>query len=75
MVTGLVTHTNVTEIGRLAPIKIAKAAAMIICDGSGTKAINRPMKNARVTEFLFRCQRLAPCNKLPNTAIPDHHLG
>ena len=67
MVTGLVTHTNVTEIGRFAPTKMARAAAIIICDGRGIKAINRPIKKARVTEFRFKCQRLAPCSKLPNT--------
>lgn len=51
---GLLTQTRPTEIGKLQRTKIATAAAMIICEGKGTNAINRPTKNAIDTERRLR---------------------
>lgn len=58
MVTGFVIQTNPTEIGKLQRTKIATAAAITICVGSGTKAKKSPTKKAMETERRFRCNKL-----------------
>ncbi|MNP37396.1 hypothetical protein D3C76_1308420 [compost metagenome] len=65
MVSGLVSHTRLTAIGRLPRTGIASAAASSICIGMGISAANRPTPMARATEWRFRCQRLGSCSSLP----------
>jgi len=50
MVSGLVSHTRLTAIGRLPRNGMANAAASSICAGIGIKAANRPTPMARATE-------------------------
>ena len=54
IVTGFDIQTNPTDIGKLQRIRIAAAAAMIICEGRGINAIKRPTKNAIETERRLR---------------------
>ena len=64
--TGLVIHTSATEIGRLTRSRMAAAAAGIIWNGIGTKAMNRPTAKAPEAERRFRCHRLGSCSSVPN---------
>jgi len=50
MVSGLVSQTKLTAIGRLPRTGMAIAAASSICMGMGIKAANRPTPMARATE-------------------------
>ena len=62
---GLLIQTSATESGRFALTITAVIAAKIICEGSGIKAINRPIKQAVEAQRRFRCQRLGSCSQLP----------
>jgi len=58
MVSGLVSQTSPTAIGRLALEGRAQTAAASICIGIGIMAQNKPIAIARDTECRLRCQRL-----------------
>ena len=58
MVTGLENQTKATDKGRLTLTKIAIAAAMIICEGSGIQAQKRPTAKAPDTLCRLKCHNL-----------------
>ncbi|ANC02462.1 hypothetical protein A6E19_07695 [Pseudomonas putida] len=65
MVSGLVSQTRLTAMGRLPRTGIARLAASSICMGMGMSAANNPTPMARATEWRFRCQRLGSCSNRP----------
>nr|EPB97852.1 hypothetical protein L321_01007 [Pseudomonas plecoglossicida NB2011] len=65
MVSGLVSQTRLTAIGRLPRTGMASATASSICMGIGISAAKRPTPIARATEWRFRCQRFGSCSSLP----------
>ena len=62
---GLLTQTNNTDSGRLTLNNTANTAAINICEGRGTKAINKPINTAIEALRLLRCQMLGSCNQSP----------